>query len=131
MDNMEDKVFLTRGKAILFGLLLVIILIVFIVIKTINSNKVDDYKDFEEELKYAAMNYVDINNIRIDEGEEKRLSLAQILKNYSTDNKLKNKCTGYVIVVNEKDITNDEYSKVYRPYIKCSNKYITTNYSEY
>ena len=127
---MEEKYFLTRGKAILFGLILVAGLIIYIVIKVGESNSVTRYKNFENELVTAAMNYVDINNIYLENGEEKRLNMNDILRVYSTDNKLKTKCKGYVMMSSEKDIVSSNYQIMYRAYINCGN-YITSNYSEY
>ena len=131
MDNMEEKYFLTRGKAILFGLILIAILIIFIVFKINNNSNIQEYKAFEDELKTGAVNYMQIKNIYIDEGEELRISKNDILSIYITDNKLKDKCDGYVIVNSEKNIASDVYEIVYRSYIKCSNRYVTSNYSEY
>ena len=130
MDNIEEKYFLTRGKAILFGFILIVAIVVFIFIKAdIGSTK--KYKDFETELVNAATNYVDIENISINIGEEKRLLMRDILSVYTTDNKLKDKCSGYVMMVSEKNITTDKYETIFRPYIKCGSRYITSNYSEY
>lgn len=131
MDNIEEKYFLTRGKAILAGLILIIFMVILIAIKTGGKNAEAKYKDFENELKVAAENYVDITEVEIDDGEEKRLKMKDILKVYSTDNELKDKCSGYVIMSSDKDISTEEYEITYRAYIKCGNKYITSNYSEY
>lgn len=131
MDNFEEKYFLTRGKAILAGLILIIVIIAVIVVKLGEKNSISKYKDFELELKSAAENYAQIMDIDIDDGEEKRIWMSDILKIYSTDNELKDKCRGYVIMSSEKDISTEEYEIIYRTYIKCSNKYITSNYSEY
>ena len=78
----------------------------------------------------GAINYVDIKNVNIKNGEEKRINMNEILKVYATDNDLKNKCTGYVIMSSEKDIVSSKYDIIYRAYINCGN-YITSNYSEY
>lgn len=131
MDNIEEKYFLTRGKAILAGLILIIFMVILIAIKTGGKNSEAKYKDFENELKVAAENYVDITEVEIDDGEEKRLWMKDILKVYSTDNELKDKCNGYVIMSSDKDISTEEYEITYRAYIKCGKKYITKSYSEY
>ena len=107
MDTVEEKYFLTRGKAILAGLILLAVIIVFIVIKVGGATSVQKYKDFENELKNAAESYYDINN------------------------ELKDRCVGYVVISSEKDIASEDYNIVFRPYIKCGRKYITSNYSEY
>ena len=131
MDNIEEKYFLTRGKVILFSMLLVVVIVVSIIIKYKSENSVEKYKAFEDELKNAAPTYVEINSVEVEDGEEKRIWMKQLLTTFSTDNDLKNRCNGYVILSSERDITTKEYEIVYRPYIKCGSKYMTTNYSEY
>ena len=131
MDNMEQKYFFTRGKAILLGLVLLSILIIIITIKLGKQNSIKEYKDFEEELKNAAENYVIINNVILDEGEEIRVTKSKLIENNLIYNDLKDKCSAYVLVSNEEDIATEEYTIVYRAYIKCGKKYITSNYSEY
>ncbi len=131
MDTVEEKYFLTRGKAILAGLILLAVIIVFIVIKVGGATSVQKYKDFENELKNAAESYYDINSVDIEDGEIRRLSMKEVLKAYSTDNELKDRCVGYVVISSEKDIASEDYNIVFRPYIKCGRKYITSNYSEY
>ena len=127
----EEKYFLTRGKAILAGLIFVAVIVVFIVIKTGGAASTQKYKDFENELKSAAESYYEINNMDIEDGEIKRISMNEVLKVYSTDNELKDRCVGYVTFSSEKDITSDDYSIIFRPYIKCGKKYTSSNYSEY
>lgn len=131
MDNMEEKYFLTRGKAILFGVLLIVIIVVIAIIKGAQNNSDKKYKDFELELKSAAENYVIITNLSVDEGEEIRINKKKLNDFNLIYNELKNKCEGYVIVTNEKNLSTDEYELTYLPYIRCSDKYITSNYSEY
>ena len=46
-------------------------------------------------------------------------------------NDLKNKCDAYVIISSEKNIATEDYEIMYLPYIKCSWRYMTSNYSEY
>ncbi|MBQ9023603.1 MAG: hypothetical protein IJ105_00100 [Bacilli bacterium] len=131
MDNMDEKYFLTRGKAILFGLILIIILGIILFIKFGGANSVKKYKDFESELKSAAENYVIIKNIKIANGEEIRISKSKLIDSKLIYNDLKDKCSAYVIVSNEKNIEINKYEIEYLPYIKCGRRYITSNYSEY
>ena len=100
-------------------------------LKSKDSRSIEKYNAFEEELEKAAVNYVYMKNIYLDEGEEKKIMLKELFNVYSTDNNLKNKCEGYVIVSSEKNISTKEYETSYNAYIKCSNKYKTPNYSEY
>lgn len=130
MDNIEEKYFLTRGKAILFCFLLVLIFIVVLVVRGCGDNSIKEYHSFENELKAAAENYFIIVDDEIDDGMEKRISLDSLKRMNLVYNELKDKCSGYVIVSSEKDISTDKYKVYYRPYIKCP-KYITVNYSEY
>ena len=130
MDNIEEKYFLTRGKLILFLFALIVIIIVVIIVKNIGGNSSEEYEEFESELIAAAENYAVINDIEIEDGEEKRITLKQLDKMNLVYNNLKDKCSGYVIISSEKDISTDEYEIYYRPYIKCP-KYMTVNYSEY
>lgn len=131
MDNIEEKYFLTRGKTILFGLIILAVIIVIIIIKSTQSNSNKKYYDFETELKNAAENYVIITNLSIDEGEEIRISKKKLINHNLIYNELKDKCSGYVMISNEKNLSTEEYELTYIPYIKCGDKYITQNYSEY
>ena len=131
MDNMEEKVFLTRGKAILFSIVVLIIIIVVIVIKINQQNSTQKYKEFEAELKSAAENYYIINDLEILDGEEIRISKKKLIDSNLIYNDLKDKCDAYVIISNEKNIETDNYEILYLPYIKCGTKYITSNYSAY
>lgn len=131
MDNIEEKYFFTRGKAILLLLILIIVFTIFIVIKIKSTNYENKYKLFESELKAAAENYAIINNIMIDEGEEIKIKMDKMIQMNLVYNDLKDKCSGYVIMASEKNIETDSYNLVYRPYIKCGLKYTTVNYSEY
>ena len=98
----------------------------------VGKNKSDDkYKSFENELVTGAQNYFIIKNMDIDEGEEKRINMSELAKNNLIYNDLKDKCNGYVLVSNEKDISTDDYNIEYSAYIKCGNRYMTVNYSEY
>ena len=131
MDNMEEKYFLTRGKAILFGLLIIIVIIIFIVLKVTSTNSKSKYKEFESELKSAAENYYIIRSLDIDDGEEIKISKKTLENSNLIYNELKDKCDGYVVISSEKNIALNEYEISYLPYIKCGNKYMTSNYSEY
>ena len=131
MDNIEEKYFLTRGKALLFLLILLIVFSIFMLINIKGNSNNEKYKAFESELKAAGENYAIINNISIEQGEEYRIGLSKLTEMNLVYNDLKNVCSGYVIMTNEKNIETDEYKIIYRPYIKCSTKYVTSNYSEY
>ncbi len=131
MDNIEDKYIFTRGRAILLGIIIISFVTIFVIIKVQKSNASEKYKVYETELKAAAENYVAIKNIRLGDGEEVRVNIENLIKMNLVYNDLKDSCKGYVMVSNEKNIETNVYEIIYRPYIKCGSKYVTTNYSEY
>ena len=139
MDTVQEKYFLTRGKAILAGLILITVIIVFIVIKTGGARSVEKYKDFENELKAAAESYYDINSIDIEDGEIKRLSMnkkytgAELLRKYREAETSSFRYKWELLDEIERFVHDfyDDYNIVFRPYIKCGRRYMTSNYSEY
>ena len=128
---MNNKGVITRGMAILAALILIIVLGVVISINVGKSTNINKYKNFENELITGAQNYYVIKNLDIDEGEEKKISLKDLSNANLVYSDLKNKCSGYVIISNEEDFSEDKYNLVYNAYIKCGKKYMTANYSEY
>ena len=128
---MEKTKFLTRGKVLLFGIIILVIIIIFISFKLLKNSSIKRYQAFEDELVIAARNFYEINNIDIDDGEEKRITIKQLSDMNLVFNNLVDKCDGYIIIASEEDISTEEYEIVYRPYIKCGKKYMTANYSEY
>lgn len=128
---MRDKFVLTRGRLILIILVILTIVGVIIGVSISKNNNIQKYKDFESELESDAENYIIIKDMEFDEGDEKKITLNSLKKQELVSNDLQNKCNGYVIVSNENNIETDEYELVYTAYIKCGNKYITNNYSEY
>ena len=131
INDVEEKYFLTRGKAILFGLILIVVFVVILVIKIGNKKQIEEYKSFEDEVKSAAENYVVIKNIDVDDGEEIRISKKKLISSNLIYNELRNECSFYVIVSSEKNIVTNKYEISFLPYIKCGRKYMTSNYSEY
>lgn len=131
MDTMGEKYFLTRGKAILFGLILIAVIVLAIIFKIKSDNSTEKYKEFEKEIKSAAENYFIIKNVKIDKGEEVRVSKKTLQANNLIYNELKDKCDGYAIISNEKNFGTDQFELTFTGYIKCGNKYISSGYSEY
>ena len=131
MNDIEEKYFLTRGKAILFSFILIVVITIFVVIKIVNKNQIQKYKNFETQVKAAGENYYAIKNLDIDYGEELRISKKKIMGLNLIYDELANKCNFYVMVSNEKNIVTGKYEINYLPYIKCGNSYMTSNYSEY
>ena len=130
MDKIKS---ITRGQAILFGLIVLLCLGVFIGIKVVNNNSIDNYHNFEKQLKISAKNYIKLNNVVIQKDGEKRITLKQLKSQdlVPTDTNLKDKCTGYVYVLNQLDIESNKYKKIYYSYIKCGSKYKTAGYVNY
>lgn len=128
---MNNKGVITRGMAILTLLIVIALVVVVIFINTSKSSSENKYKEFESELVDAAKNYYIIKNLDIDDGEEKKITMRELTSSNLVYNDLKDKCSGYVTITSEKNISTEEYEIVYNAYIKCSNKYITSNYSEY
>lgn len=128
---MEEKKILTRGKIILFVLVIVIIVIIYFSFRIIHNSSMKKYTNFEKELITAAENYYVIKDLKVDKGQEIKVTIKNLSETNLVYNDLKNKCNGYVIVESEKNISTNKYEIVYRPYIKCGNKYMTVNYSEY
>lgn len=128
---MNEKKFLTRGTVLLATIILVVIIIIFIVIKSLSNNSVKNYKQFEQELIIAAENYYTIKDMDLDDGEEKKITIKELNDMNLVYNENSKKCSGYVVISSEEDISTEQYDIVYRAYIKCGNKYMTANYSEY
>ena len=130
MKYIEEKPFLTRGKAILFGIILITIIVLLFIFFNKGKSYNKNYINFEKEIETAAENYVIINDISLKIGEEKRVSLKELDNNNLLFNKLRKKCKGYVVIYNEKNKATNEYKLIYNGYISCDG-YRTVNYSEY
>lgn len=131
MKKLNNNGVITRGMVLLAALILVVVITVIIIIKVNTAKSDDKYKEFEEEMVSAAQNYYIIKNVDVEEGEEKRITLKQLVNSNLVYNELKDKCNGYVILSNEKDIATDEYDLVYTAYIECGSRYMSANYSKY
>ena len=121
---------ITRGQAILLGIIVLAVAGTFIGFKIANTMAVESYKKFEEELEIVAQNYKDIKNIKVKKDGEKRVSLSALKKQNLVTNPLKDKCAVYVMISNEETYP-DEYEYIYRSYIKCGSRYKTEAYLEY
>ncbi len=128
---MKNRKQLTRGNLILIILIIIIIISLIIGFYTMKNKNTKKYKAFETELKTAAENYYIIKGLGLKNGEEKKITLTALKKQKLVSNELKDKCAGYVIASSERDNYTNEYDIYYYPYIKCDNKYISPNYSEY
>ena len=130
MKRQREK-HITRLHIILFFLVLIIGLIIFFVIKGTLNNSSNKYKEYEETLENAAENYAIINNIVFYEGFEERIDIVDIVNQGLVRSDIIDECEGYVIVRRERNIATEEIENIYKAYIKCGDKYRSTNYSSY
>lgn len=122
---------ITRGQVILCFLILIAIGGVYFGIKKMSSNSIDDYKSFEKELKSATKNYLELNDIQIEEDTEEMITLEELNEFNLLSSDLKDECKGYVYAENQEDPETEEYKIQYYSYIKCGKKYTTENYVNY
>lgn len=128
---MEKIKSITRGQLILFLFIIVCGLGIYISVNIVKNNNKKMYESFEKELKNDAKNYINIKNISIKKGGEKRITISMLQKQKLITNDLQNKCKGYILISNEMDLYTEKYSLKYNAYIKCGSFYTTDNYSEY
>ena len=79
-----------------------------------------------------AQNYIKLEGITLEEGEEERIDLKDLKKAkliYPTD--IPSECKGYVLAIYEENDETEELEMNYTAYIKCGKKYTSVNYSEY
>lgn len=121
---MEETKWLTKTKLIiLFSLIVLTILIVVGIF--IRKNKIrNEYIQYENQLAYAASNYLLKEKITINNGEYREIKVSDILKQKLITNKRSGDCDGYVIAKNENKTMD------YKAYIKCKNSYTTPGYGE-
>lgn len=120
---MEETKWLTKGKIIGISLIILVIVGIIIGIFIHKSNMKKEYIKFENQLKYAAPNYILKEKITLNENEWREIDIKDILSQKLVINKRSVDCSGYVIVESNSDNEND-----YSVYIKCNNLYTTKNY---
>ncbi len=122
---MEETKWLTKGKIIIISLILLVIIGIVSGIFIYRANLKRDYIKFENQIKYAAPNYILKEKIKLDKNEWRKINIKDILAQKLVINKRSSDCEGYVIVE-----SNDKKENSYNAYIKCKNIYITDNYGE-
>ena len=127
----EREKHITRLHIILFFLFVITGISIYIGVSVHIDKNVTKYKNLETELVTASKLYYKINQMNVADGYEKRLNIKKIVEQGLVQNDLVDKCKGYVMITSERDIYTEEYEIVHRAYIKCGDKYTTTNYSEY
>lgn len=105
---MEETKWLTKGKIILIVTILLIIggVVAFIFIHKNNLKK--DYINFENQLEYAAPNYLLKEKIVLKENEWREIDIKDILKQKLVINKRAEDCKGYVIAEGLENIDDEE-----------------------
>lgn len=148
---MEETKWFTKGKIILFVIILLIIggIVAFIFIHKNNLKK--DYINFENQLEYAAPNYLLKEKIILKENEWREIDIKDILKQKLVINKRAEDCKGYVIAEGLENIDDEETEEIstqteqtteeqkkeeakastnitYNAYITCKDIYKTNGY---
>ena len=105
---MEETKWLTKGKIILIVIILLVIggVVAFIFIHKNNLKK--DYINFENQLEYAAPNYLLKEKIVLKENEWREIDIKDILKQKLVINKRAEDCKGYVIAEGLENIGDEE-----------------------
>ena len=128
---MEETKWLTKTKIIIMASLVFIIgLIVIIVIVNRHSLK-KKYMVYENQLEYAASNYLLKEKIKIKENQTKIIQVDDIIKQKLITNKYSSACDGYVVAKGDKPIkSKTQYTDNinYKAYIKCKKIYVTEGY---
>lgn len=121
---MEETKFFTKGKIITIGVIVVAIISIILGIVLHRSNLKKEYIKFENQLKYAAPNYILKEKIVLGENEWREIDIKKILSQKLVINKRANDCSGYVIAEYNSNAKENDYSV----YIKCKKIYTTKGY---
>lgn len=117
---MLDKIKnITRGQLIVVIFIFICAISIYAGINIKKSNSIKDYKAFEKEVVQAGKFYYKLEKLELSKSEERRVNLTSLEKKNLISNPLKDKCKGYVIISNQRDIYTSEYSIVYTGYVKC------------
>ncbi len=111
-------------KMIIAWILIAILLFGTIYFIGIRVNKeYKDYRDYEADLIESATVFLNINERKINAGEKKKITVAELLKSgaLSTNKINDDECDGYVTV------KNNGVNYDYKAYIKCK-KYTSVDY---
>lgn len=105
---MEETKWLTKGKIIIIIALLLVVggVVSFIFIHRNNLKK--EYIKFQNQLEYAAPNYLLKEKITLMEDEWREISIKDIMSQKLVINKRASDCDGYVIAEANKNIESDE-----------------------
>ena len=107
---MEETKWLTKTKLIIILAIVFVIAFVTIFIVVRKNNLRKEYKNYEEQLKYSAPNYLLKEKIIIGEEEWREISAKDLLKQGLVSNKRSSDCEGYVIAQGHKNKTTTKKS---------------------
>lgn len=125
---MEETKWLTKGKIIIFAIILVIIGSVIAFIFIYRNNLKKEYIKFENQLEYAAPNYLLKEKIILDKNEWREIDIKDIIKQKLIINKRSSDCSGYVIASSNESKNSSNDNVTYDAYIKCKKIYTTPGY---
>ena len=121
----EKKI--TRLHLILLGLVITIGIIVFVVVKSNGSRKIEKYKKLEKDLNTATLYYYGEKANKLGKGQMDVVTMKTLIKNGYLQDEITSKCNGYTIIRSYRNLEG-EYELGYYSYIKCGNSYETANY---
>lgn len=104
---MEETKWLTKSKIIIIASILVVIIGIIVGIFIHRSNLKKDYIEFQNQLEYAAPNYLLKEKIKLYEYEWREINIKDILKQKLVANERASDCEGYVIAEALKDSSID------------------------
>ena len=119
---MEETKWLTKTKLIILAVIIVIIIVTISVIIIRKDRLKKEYIQYENQLEYAANNYLLKEKISLKDGEYREIKVSDILKQKLITNKRSSDCDGYVIAKQNKETTDC------KAYITCKNIYKTDGY---
>ncbi len=137
---MEETKWLTKTKLIILFSLILMIGIISVIIIVHKNNLKKEYIKFENQLEYAAPNYILKEKISLKENEWREINITEILKQKLVINKNSSDCKGYVIAnaLKNEDKTNEDSNTQseaqvsnnikYKAYITCKKIYTTDGY---
>ena len=112
---MEETKFFTKGKIIIISAIVVLIASIVLGIVLHRSNLKKEYIKFENQLRYAAPNYILKEKIVLGENEWREINIKEILSQKLVINKRANDCSGYIIAEYNSSTKKNDYNV----YIKC------------
>ena len=123
----EREKHITRLHIILFLLVIISGITIFIFVKAGSSKKISRYQKLEKDFNTATKYYYGNKEKEVEKGRRKIITMKTIVDNGYLQDEITNKCVGYTIVSNYRNLDN-EYNINYETYIKCGDAYQTVGY---